>query len=260
MGHDGDDSRATSDGCEAAAARSTTPSPPLDGEDDDTNRNPVVGDGHLESRTESVATSERALSSSAMEEEHRPQLPPRPTNLDLLHESRYSLGSSVRVSKKPPRPRIVSTATTALSRTDIHIQSFQDGSRETFAASAQITPPTKSIGGFGSLKRFKGYSGSDAGDTGSVRSYAPTLEAGGDVESLLGEVLESSQQSPAWQLLSARSEGSDPFESIKYMNDEVNAEFYREFDELRSIDAAGANEGKELHCLGLSWELADPNG
>lgn len=246
MGHDDHKSTATSDGRETVAERRLVPSPPPNVEGDSANGRPEAIDRIPESRTESAITSESALSSSVAEEEHRPPLPPRPTNLSLLQENKYNPGSGLHVPTRAPRPRIVSTATTALSRTDIHTQSLPDGSRETFAASAQTTPPSKPTGGFGSLKRFKGYGGSDTGDSASIRSYAPTLEAGGDVESLLGEVLGSSQESPAWQLLSAKSEGSNPFESIKYMNDEVTAEFYREFDEIRSVDVDGGSEGRKV--------------
>lgn len=240
------------------AERSAAPSPPPDVEGDHTIQKPREGDGKLESRTESAVTSERAPSSPIADEEQRPPLPPRPSKLDLLQKSKCNPGSSLGVPKKPTRPRIVSTATTALSRTDIHTQSYQDGSRETFAASPQTTPPTKSTGGFGSLKRFRGFVGSDTGDSASVRSYAPTLEAGGDVESLLGEVLGSSQESPAWKLLSTKDEGAYYFEPINYEEDEVTADFYREFDEVRSVDTDGANEGRSVSlCQGVSEQSAD---
>lgn len=244
MGHDGEESVATSDGGEVAAEQRSSLPPVVEG--DGATVKAAEEDGKSGSRADSVSTSGRALSSSIAESGHRPPLPPRLTNLDLLQESKYSPGSSLHVPKKSSRPRIISTATTALSRTDIHTQSYQDGFRETFAASAQTTPLTKSIGGFGSLKRFRGFGGSDTGDSASIRSYAPTLEAGGDVESLMGEVLGSSQESPAWKLFSRKTEGSDPFESIKYEADEVTADFYREFDEIPGIDTDGGNEGQRI--------------
>ena len=109
---------------------------------------------------------------------------------------------------------------------------------------AQTTPPSKAVNAFGSIRRIKGISESEGGDSTSVRSYAPTLETGGDAESLLGEVLGSSQQSPAWRLQSTQNEASDPFEIITYEDDEVNADFYREFDEIGAVTTDGENEGR----------------
>ena len=123
------------------------------------------------------------------DEDFRPPLPPRPSNLatdlGLLRESRKESRNSMHQHSASLRPKLQSSATTALSRTDIHTQSFQDGSRETFTASAESTPSTKPSQVFGSIRRIKGFSSSEGGDTASVRSYAPTLEAGGDNESLV---------------------------------------------------------------------------
>ena len=189
-----------------------------------------MGSGDLRIRAESSATSH--VPSAVHQDEPRPPLPPGPGNLGLLREGNYSPGSSLQRSKKSARPQLQSTATTALSRTDINTQSFQDGSRETYAASAETTPPSKPAGVFGSIRRFKGLGGSETGDSASVKSYAPTLEAGGDVESLLGEVLGASQGSPAWKLLSTQYEAPDPFDSVTYEDDEATVEFYRELDEI----------------------------
>ena len=85
---------------------------------------------------------------------------------------------------------------------------------------------------------------SEGGDSLSVRSYAPTLETGGDVESLLGEVLGASRKNPAWRLQGAQSEALDPFERTTYVDDEVDVDFYREFDEISAVSADGENEGR----------------
>ena len=245
MGHDDAESLATSDGgAELAKDRSTATTQPRDDEDESTIREAKEEDTERSSRAESSVTSEAHSQHPKTEQEHRPPLPPRPTNVNLLQEGSYNPASSLQRLSKSSRPRLQSTATTALSRTDIHTQSYQDGSRETFAALAQTTPPSKAAAAFGSIRRIKGVSGSEGGDSASVRSYAPTLETGGDVESLLGDVLGASQESPAWKLHSTQNEALDQFDSVSYEDNELDVDFYREFDEISAVAADGENEGK----------------
>ena len=244
MGHDSEGSAAASDEGNTATDRSIAPSPPEGHGVGSTIDETAAAVGDLQIGAESSATSH--VPSAIHQDEPRPTLPPRPGNLDLLQEGNYSPVSSLQRSKKSARPQLQSTATTALSRTDINTQSYQDGSRETYAASAETTPPSKPAGVFGSIRMFKGLGGSETGDSASVKSYAPTLEAGGDVESLLGEVLGASQGSPAWKLLSTQYEAPDPFDSVTYEDDEATVEFYREFDEIRAVDPDGGNEGTAI--------------
>lgn len=250
MGHDGEESLATSEGGEKLEKdRSKAISPPRDGEDQSTIREVKEEDSETKSRVESSTKSQAGSQGPETEQEYRPPLPPRPTNVNLSRDGPYSPGSSLQRPGKSPRPQLQSTATTALSRTDINTQSYQDGSRETFAASAQTTPPSKAAAAFGSIRRIKGVSGSEGGDSASIRSYAPTLETGGDAESLLGDVLGASQESSAWRLLSTQIEAPDPFDSVTYEDDEATVDFYREFDEISAVAADGDNEGKSgLSC------------
>lgn len=173
-----------------------------------------------------------------------PPLPPRPGNLDLLHP-----GGSLQRPARQSRPNLQSTATTALSLTDIHTQSYEDGSRETFAASAESNSSGKSIGGFGSIRRSKGRNCSEGDDSTSVRTYAPTLGADGDVESLLGEILAPYQQSPAWKLLRSQTERPDQFDPLSCENSASTTNFDLEFDEVGELDPAGINEGKSLSII-----------
>ncbi|KAL8909481.1 MAG: hypothetical protein Q9207_000161 [Kuettlingeria erythrocarpa] len=133
-------------------------------------------------------------------EEERPPLPPRPSR--ETSNVALSVFPSVKASL---RPRLQSTATTALSRTDIHTQSFQDGSRETSATSKPLSPPTRSWTGWGSIRRLKIH---DGDETASIRSYAPTLEAGGEVESLFGDVL-GPEPSSGWNILNGQLEETE---------------------------------------------------
>ena len=249
MGHDDEGSLSTNEGGEEHSKdRSEATSPPKNDEDESTIRRVKAEGVETFPNVESSTTPQIRSHSPETEQDFRPPLPPRPTNVNLPREGSYSPGSSLQKLRKTSRPHLQSTATVALSRTGIHTQSYQDGSRETFAASAETTPPSKAVATFGSIKRIKGLSDSEGGDSVSVRSYAPTLETSGDAESLLGEVLGASQEDPAWRLHSAQNGAPDPFESITYEDDDATADFYREFDEIGEVDADGGNEGK----LGLT--------
>ena len=206
-------------------------------------------DPQNEVRTLNAHSTTRSVSESTITDEgQRPPLPPRPVNLNLLGEGLNTAGSSLPRSKTLSRPNLQATATTGVSRTDIHTQSYPDGSRETSESTSSRMSPND----FGSIRRFKNRYGSEGDESASVRSYAPTLETGGDVESLLGEVLRASSASPAWGLLSSQTERPDPFDSISHEDDELSAEFNREFDEIGEIDSEGNNEGKwKLDCGAL---------
>ena len=171
-------------------------------------------------------------------EEKRPPLPPRPTNLSLLHSSKNP-ETPRQKQVFTSRPQLLSTATTAVSRTDINTHSYQDGSRETFAASAEATPQQKSSPAFGSIRRIKGFGGSEAGDTASIKSYSPTLSRAGDNESLLGNVFGSSQDVPAWKLFTDQ----EPSEMHSQGESEISEDFHREFDSIDAVAADGDNEG-----------------
>ncbi len=181
-------------------------------------------------------------------EEQRPPLPPRPRNPELLHP-----GGSLQGSARSPRPHLQSIATTALSSADIHTQSFRDGSRQRFADLTETATSGKSSRVGGSLRRF-GWAAGEVDDSASMKSFAPTIEASGDVESLLGEVLGVSRETPPWKLLSSQSEEPDPFDIIPCAEDPRIQDFEREFDEISELDAGGDNEGfgQELHKLLIS--------
>ena len=179
------------------------------------------------------------------EESSRPILPPRPRKVSLLGEHRAP-ESSLQVPKRSMRPHLPSQATTALSLTDIHTQSFPDGSRETYANSTRSTPSGGSLKIESPAGRHKGRYESEGDESASIISYAPTVETVGDAESLLGDILGVGQQSPAWRLMSSQTEKADPFSFLSFQNEEPKADFNREFDELDGLDAQGDNEGTFL--------------
>ena len=167
-----------------------------------------------------------------------PPLPPRPREPELFHP-----GGNLQRSSRSLRPSLQSTATTALSLTDINTQSYQDGIRETFAASTESTLSGKPLKGFSSIRRFKVWNNSEGDDSASLKSYGPTLETAGDVESLLGEVLGTNHESPTWKLLGSHGEKPDPFDSISYEEDPALENFEQEFDEIEATAPDGNSEG-----------------
>ena len=176
------------------------------------------------------------------QEDIRPPLPPRPTNIGLLQDQKVPQSSSLKTGSSP-RPQLQSTATTAISRTDINTHSYQDGSRETFATTTEPTPPQKSSPAFGSMRRMKGLGNSEGGDTASIRSFAPTLNRWGDNESLLGDVFGAAQDLPAWKLFGEGSDDLEQSEARLGEDNSLDADFVCEFDSIKGVAEDRANEG-----------------
>ena len=150
--------------------------------------------------------------------------------------------STLRLPTTSPRPPLRTQATTAVSSIDIHTQTHPDGSRDHFSSSSVHPASADKKGSNGGVDRYLSRSGSEAGDSSSVRSYAPTISAVGDVESLLGEVLNGGQ-SPAWNFLGGHRETGDPFEVVSSEDQDFEATFAREFDDLPVLDQSSGNEG-----------------
>ncbi|KAL8780080.1 MAG: hypothetical protein Q9213_006639 [Squamulea squamosa] len=177
-----------------------------------------------------------------LNEEKPPPLPPRPAPTQSHGKAPISSPATLGSPQFSIRPRLQATATTAVSRTDIHTQSYQDGSRETYATSKQPSPPPTSWGGWSSIRRLKTQEGSESA---SIRSYAPTLGTGGDVESLLGGFT-GHEQTPGWNIFNAQLEetGLQQVDASEY--DEILDEFDQEFDEIDALDAEEKTEEKLL--------------
>ncbi|KAI9781168.1 MAG: Vacuolar fusion protein mon1 [Geoglossum umbratile] len=176
-----------------------------------------------------------------------PPLPPRPRGFQIS-QGRPMTPSTSLYSSASPRPSLQSKATTALSLPDIHTQSFPDGSRGTYAT-APARPATGFNADFSPADYRSGTSTRNPsvyGDTTSIRSYAPTLQAGGDIESLMGEVLGSGHENPAWKLLTSQLESEAPFSQLSEEDKEFENKFAEEFNEIEDLNADGSNEGMFL--------------
>ena len=162
-----------------------------------------------------------------------PPLPPRPTNHDLLDDRPTTANmDSLRLPKRTSRPQLQSHATTAISRTDIQMQSRTD-STSAKSPSASREPSQKRSAS--RLGRFIGSSETD--DSASVRSYAPTLDVPYDGVSMLGD-----EPSPAWRALNAQMGTVDELQLDETFEDPLSERITFEFDDLEARAANGQND------------------
>ncbi|KAL8717526.1 MAG: hypothetical protein Q9225_005233 [Loekoesia sp. 1 TL-2023] len=189
----------------------------------------------------SISTPTIATKDDASNEERPPPLPPRPAKIESRKKASKAVPTGFPTSQSSARPRLQATATTAVSRTDIHTQPSQDESGETHAVTKQLSPPAKSWGGWGSIRRLKIQDGDESA---SIRSYAPTLGTGGDVESLLGDIL-GPEHSPGWNILTGQLQGTGLEQPDISKDEEILHDFDQEFDEIDLLDS-GVNDEEEL--------------
>ncbi|KAI4227277.1 MAG: hypothetical protein L6R36_002546 [Xanthoria steineri] len=175
-------------------------------------------------------------------EEKPPPLPPRPARADSHYQAPVVGPAGLRAPPSTARPRLQATATTAVSRTDIHTHSYQDGSRETYAALKQSSPPPTSWGGWSSIKRLKSQ---EASDSASIRSYAPTLGTAGDVDSLLGG-FSGQEQTSGWNIFNAQLKETGLQHGDVFEEDMVLENFDQEFDEIDALEGEDKTEEKLL--------------
>jgi hypothetical protein len=162
-----------------------------------------------------------------------PPLPPRPTNHDLLdgRPTTADMGS-LKLPKRTSRPQLQSHATTALSLTDVQIQSRGDN------ASTQSSPTTREPSQKRSLSRFGRFkNNSETDDSASIQSYAPTLDIPYDNVSMLGD-----EPSPAWKALNSQMGAVDALQLDEEFEDALSERIAFEFDDLEARAANGSND------------------
>ncbi|KKY21355.1 putative vacuolar fusion protein mon1 [Phaeomoniella chlamydospora] len=112
--------------------------------------------------------------------ERRPPLPPRPSaNLSLLGARNRAPSAS--------RPSTRGRATTGISLTDINTQVYHDGTRDTYATTAQ-----RAVSNHPNSNKT-----SDGGDSSSIKSFVPNTDLGQDVGSLFAGVMGNVTSKPA---------------------------------------------------------------
>jgi hypothetical protein len=196
--------------------------------------------GETEDQTESQTDSKSVNQSTPGSREGTPPpLPPRPMLLQTPNQRPHTsagLGPP-RSSSRPRtanRPNLQSKATTALSLADIHSQTH--GGEE-----PHLSTPTSRQISFAGLRLGHSRRGSDEADTASIMSFAPTLEAGTEVESIMGDVLQD-RNTPGRMPITPRKDFSEG--SLFPPDSDFEDTFEHEFDALDDITSDGLNEGK----------------
>ncbi|KAF2630014.1 DUF254-domain-containing protein [Macroventuria anomochaeta] len=171
-------------------------------------------------------------STSPSREGTPPPLPPRPQLGVPTFSSRPA--SSHSIIRAPSQPQLVSRATTQLSVTNT--QAFGSDSRD------DSTPPAPSKPRH-VLPNLSSNATSDADDSASARSYAPTIaEAGG--ESILSEVMGATEKSAQETLLRSLGHRFDDAEaqSLFPPDPDFESSFDHEFEDVDDMAADGSNE------------------
>ncbi|KAF2122146.1 trafficking protein Mon1-domain-containing protein [Lophiotrema nucula] len=213
----------------APEAGPTTPARKQDGVEQRDFINPTINIIQSASRKTSYSSL-----SSLSQEGTPPPLPPRPKNPNLLN-SRPSTAHST----APTRPQLVSKATTQLSypNTQTYNQEARDGSPSTGPSSGASR--AKEFFGLNTSRNF-----SDVEEVASVRSFAPTDIGGGDVESMLGEVVGDHEKS-LLKSLGHRFQDRES-ESMFPPDPQFEDAFKQEFDDIEEMKADGSNEERVM--------------
>ena len=168
-----------------------------------------------------------------------PPLPERPN----LVERKNALGAgSFRLSRRTSRPQLLSQATTALSLADAHTQARWDGrATQTSPASGELSrkPSLPQLG------RFVSNPARDTDESASVRSFAPTLDAKADGESILGDIVEEPTSTP-WRALDVQAEQEQPFDEALGTDDFAPVQIQDELKDLQDLEVDGSNEDDRL--------------
>ena len=227
--------------------RMSGPSNPSSG-DTATKRAPARHDAappaHLQTK-ESGESNSTVGGDAAFKEDPRPTLSPRGTTLELMNASQRSPAGSLRIDRT--RSRLQSSATTALSPTDVNSQLHSDGSQRT--RSLRSSPSRMSLANYTPRRRSRNSTINETEDSMSILSYAP--HHGDDAESILGDLLVTDHRTSRWNNLDI-DEGEERDE-VPFDNSEPTADFNREFDEIPDVTADGSNEGNVIFGLRLDF-------
>ncbi|KAI9892982.1 MAG: Vacuolar fusion protein mon1 [Vezdaea aestivalis] len=162
-------------------------------------------------------------------EEHCPPLPPRPKA--LLPKDGQSSPHGSKPSPASLRPRLASQATTAVSRPEVQSRPSHYLPPQVAGSSSNVdSSPGGSASPSVAAERRNRSRMSEVDDSWSIRSYAPTIEASGDVQSLLGEILNESGER-RWGGFEDRFESHDLERGLSIRH-EVGLDFEDEFADV----------------------------
>lgn len=167
-----------------------------------------------------------------------PPLPPRPP---------LSQAGSLRLSKRPSRPQLLSTPTTALSLADVHTQSHAETASTVSSPASRAVSRKHSFTHFG---RFVSNNNSSEGDDSvSVKSYLPSLDARIENESILGDINRNDLTRPG-DAIDEQDDRDEIFETLSPEDEELASQVDHEFDEVGSVNETGSNEEELL----VNWK------
>ena len=188
-------------------------------------------------------------SENADAEEFRPPLPPRPNTMNSGAEGILSISDSHRNVHLSSTQNLQSKPTTALSLAGINTQTFQDGPKEVDSTSPGKSLPLRGLDLKSSFSQPGSGRGSDAGDSGSLRSYIPGGETHGDEESIFGDLASISQEKPIWDPNSDQGEKHDSFDISRSAGEDVDLDFSDEFDSVDEFQPSGHNKGMPFSVI-----------
>lgn len=187
-------------------------------------------DEHL-STQEAEPTSHRSRSGSP--EGERPPLPPRPSNLAIFQ------GASGNAAQRPTtRGSLLSTATTAVSLSDVNTNARHDGTRGLRTSAINRTASATSIRSRRSFAHFGTGKISDNGDTSSVNSYIPS-DVAQDADSLFDTGV-------GLQNELGDKKGVDKFLDTEIQFEDEKVDFIKETSSIGQLEADRSNEGRTV--------------
>lgn len=157
----------------------------------------------------------------------RPPLPPRPDTLNLLDEGTSPAGG---IRQSAPQ-NLQGKATTAVSLTEIGFQQSQDDGKDVYAAQPSLPGNLRARA---SLSQLASPRGSETGDSASIRSSAPNVEAG-EVENIFSDF--------AAEPGGIQQDDSGLLQFPEFWADDVDDDFASEFEPVGEVDEGGENEG-----------------
>lgn len=142
---------------------------------------------------------------------------------------------SLKLIRRASRPHLQSRPTTAVSLTGASSDhGYDDSSPRSTSRVVSRRPSHAQIG------RLVSSAASDAGDTSSVISYAPSIDHGGPAESLLGDIT-THPTTHAWRAFSAQMQTEQPFDISADDLDPLSQQFAHEFEEVEDVKPDGSN-------------------
>ncbi|OJD15452.1 hypothetical protein AJ78_04293 [Emergomyces pasteurianus Ep9510] len=190
------------------------------------------------------ATDSASSRSEGESAEVLPTLPPRPNVASLDISESIADSSSKRIPSS--KHNLQSKPTTALSLTDINTQNLPDGSKELYSSTAAKSGPGMAVGPRPSRSHLRSRTGSDAGDSISVRSFIPGGDASETV-SLFGDFPVIGGEELSWADGGEHTDKRHLLESDDE-DEDADFDFENEFDPIEEVEPDGGNSARVVEA------------